>query len=150
MNALLFPMTDVYTGLAVGTTYALCMIIYTYTPLLSVAYGLDGGIFISQCQFASTSVIGAVDAFAIGPLHIALTVVTLDGIRLGNFVQCVLVILIDWSAGLVQLMTQPQSNLDFDNACIVSAPLLYAVASTGIFWALVIVNRSNYRSLKQA
>jgi len=141
INAIVFPLVDLYSAIAAGVGFGACHSIMLYGTIIAHAHG-PGELLNDRCPSYNAFVAAACSALLYNVLHITLMILAFDAYRTMHPLKISALILLHAAAGAFSIL----SNVS--NGCILSLPLLAATVAVSIGVALFITHSPYYRSSK--
>jgi len=142
-NAIVFPMTDLYSGLAAGVGFGVTSTALIHGAVLASARG-PGTHFSPECPEMSTIQLTAWYALCFNIMHICWMVISLDGLRIRGFYRIVFVVAAHLFAALSTMVSKRRSG------CIGSLTLVGVTTLASVTAMAWVIRQPLYRSRKRS
>lgn len=142
INAIVFPMSDIYSSVASGVGFGSLHCFLYYGSLLSNSLG-PAALFSSQCNFFSTFYIAAWNSFLFSLLHVFLMIIAFDAFRTRSLVKYCLMGFYHLSASLLTILNQIKGGCQYSFFLIGFIVILTATT------AFIVARQPGYRSAKK-
>ena len=143
INAIVFPLVDLWSGVAAGAGYGAVQTFVYYAPILAHALG-PGVLYSGHCSALSAFASGAWTAFLFNVLHILLMILAFDAYRQPRArpLRVAAVVLLHFAAASFTILN------NIDEGCVMALPLIAGVVVVAAVWTVLVTHRPDYRSSK--